>query len=54
MYVEEREEREEGEVRGAQEGMRSVCEEGRAEEDHGEVEEGRGDGGQDGGQKRGL
>ena len=49
MYVKEREEREEGEVRGAQEGMRSVCEEGRAKKDHGEIEEGRDDGGHKGG-----
>lgn len=37
VYVEEREECKEGKVRGAQECMRPMCGEGRAEEDHGEV-----------------
>ena len=41
-------------MRGAEEGVRRVVEEGRAEEDEEEVQGQRGDGGQEEGYNRGL
>lgn len=41
MDVDQREEGQEGQVGGAEEGVREVGEEGGAEEGHGQVEEGR-------------